>query len=177
MLKKGGSEDWFPWHGSGTLRRMEEVCQILAIYVSPGHNFFGRHKELPLEHEVVSVSSVECVAGSGLVGDRFFGHKKDYKGQITFFSSEVYNRLCEELGGVAKPASVLRRNVITQGVDLNRWIGKEFLIQGVVFEGVEECRPCYWMDSALGVGAEAAMRGQGGLRARILKGGTLRVSL
>jgi hypothetical protein len=155
---------------------MEESCQILAIYLSPGHNFFGRHNEVPLAHEVVSVPTVECVAGRGLVGDRFFGFKSGYKGQITFFSAEVYESLCKALGVEATPPSVLRRNVITTGVDLNDWIGKTFSIQGVVFEGTEECRPCYWMDSAFAPGAEAAMRGQGGLRARILEGGTLRVS-
>ena len=171
-----GLKTGFQGIGLVPLVPMEEGCQILAIYLSPGHNFFGRHNQSALAHDVVSVSAVECVAGSGLVGDRFFGHKEGYKGQITFFSSEVYESLCKSLGVNDTPPSVLRRNVITKGVDLNHWIGKTFSIQGVVFEGAEECRPCYWMGSALAPGAEEAMRGQGGLRARILEGGTLRVS-
>ena len=48
-------------------------------------------------------------------------------------------------------------------------------MQGFVFRGREECRPCYWMDQSFGPGAEAALRGRGGLRAEIVTGGTLRV--
>ncbi len=43
----------------------------------------------------------------------------------------------------------------------------------VRFFGTEECRPCYWMDGALGPGAHAWLRGRGGLRARILSDGWL----
>jgi MOSC domain-containing protein YiiM len=59
-------------------------------------------------------------------------------------------------------------------VDLNELIGKQFELQGVQFEGVCECRPCHWMNTAIGPGAEDALRGFGGLRARILTGGILR---
>lgn len=155
---------------------MEEACQIHAIYLSPAHNFFGRHKQPPLKHEVVSVPEAECIAGSGLVGDRFFDHKPNYKGQITFFAKEVFDDLCLCLGVKAKEPSSVRRNVLTCGLNLNGLIGKTFSIQGVLFEGTEECRPCYWMDSAIAPGAEAALQGRGGLRAKILKGGRLRVS-
>lgn len=155
---------------------MDEICQVLAIYLSPGHNFFGRHNESPLDHPIVSVPEVECVAGSGLAGDRFFNHKSAYKGQVTFFSSEVFESLCQTLGVSGRQPSVLRRNVLTKGVDLNTLIGRTFSIQGVLLEGTEECRPCYWMDTAVAPGAEAALRGRGGLRARILEGGTLRVN-
>ena len=74
---------------------------------------------------------------------------------------------------VDSPALV-RRNAITQGVDLNELIGQEFEIQGVRFRGTEECRPCYWMDRAIAPGAEQFLNGRGGLRALILSDGTLR---
>jgi MOSC domain-containing protein YiiM len=155
---------------------MEDACPILAIYLSPGHNFFGRHNKSPLAHGIVSVPEAECVAGAGLVGDRFFEHKTGYKGQITFFADEVFESLCQTLGVAGKDPSVLRRNVLTRGVDLNALIGKTFSIQGVLFEGTEECRPCYWMDTAVAPGAEAVLKGRGGLRAKILQGGMLRVN-
>ena len=41
------------------------------------------------------------------------------------------------------------------------------------FRGVEECRPCYWMDQAIAPGAEAWLKGKGGLRAKILSDGWL----
>ena len=141
---------------------MENGCEVLAIYLSAGHSYFGRHQQGALVQKITSVGEVECLEGKGLVGDRFFAHEKNDRGQVTFFSSEVFAHLCEALKVVGADPSVLRRNVLTRGVDLNAWIGAEFCIQGVVFEGVEECRPCYWMDSALAPGAELAMRGQGG---------------
>ena len=70
---------------------------------------------------------MECVAGKGLRGDRFFDYKEDYKGQITFFELEVYERLCEQFGESGLHAGVFRRNVITRGIDLNSLIGKEFV--------------------------------------------------
>jgi MOSC domain-containing protein YiiM len=64
--------------------------------------------------------------------------------------------------------------VITQGVDLNEWIGEEFEVKGVRFLGMEECRPCYWMDGAFAPGAQEFLKGRGGLRAKILTDGKLR---
>jgi len=49
-------------------------------------------------------------------------------------------------------------------------------VQGVSFVGVEECRPCYWMDRALGPAAEAWLKGRGGLRARITSNGFLKTA-
>ena len=115
------------------------------------------------------------MAGRGIVDDRFFDHKENFKGQITFFASEVFEDVCLQLGVDGRSPGVARRNVITAGIDLNRLIGEEFVLQGVRFAGVEECRPCYWMEQALGPGAEAALRGRGGLQAKILTGGPLRV--
>ena len=66
---------------------------------------------------------------------------------------------------------------MTRGVDLNEWIGREFELQGVRFRGVQECKPCYWMDGAFGPGANAAMKGRGGLRAEVLSNGVLRKSV
>jgi MOSC domain-containing protein YiiM len=147
---------------------------IRHIYISPGHNFRGHHGGAPGEHPILEVNSVECVAGKGLVGDRYFGEKPDSKGQVTFFALEVHRQLCEQFGKPGTPPSVYRRNVITEGLDLNALVGKEFELQGVRFLGTEESRPCYWMDHAVATGAEEAMKGRGGLRAKILTTGRLR---
>jgi MOSC domain-containing protein YiiM len=70
--------------------------------------------------------------------------------------------------------ALARRNVITRGVDLNELIGQDFELQGVRFLGMEECRPCYWMDRAFAPGAHEFLKGRGGLRAKILTDGSLR---
>lgn len=123
---------------------------------------------------MIEVDTVECVAGRGLRGDRFFGYKDDYKGQATFFSLEVYGRLCGQMQVTHRDPSVFRRNIIVEGVDLNALIGTEFEVQGVRFLGTQECSPCHWMDHAFAGGAEQALKGHGGLRAKILSDGVLR---
>jgi MOSC domain-containing protein YiiM len=148
--------------------------KIERLFISPGHNFFGHHEQRAGEHPTVEVAEVRCVAGRGLSGDRFFDFKDDYPGQITFFSDEVFGEICRQLGAGDRSPGVTRRNVITRGVDLNSLVGVEFEIQGVRFAGTAECSPCHWMDQAIAPGAEAALHGQGGLRARILTDGWLR---
>ena len=129
----------------------------------------------PNQHPTIELQQVECVAGRGLRGDRFFDFKENYKGQATFFAQEVYETLCRESGVNGKPPSVFRRNVITAGVDLNSLVGAEFEIQGVRFRGTAECSPCHWMNQAFADGAERFLHARGGLRAVILTDGILRV--
>jgi len=148
--------------------------KIIALYLSSGHNFLGHHGREPDDHPVRAVDKVECVAGSGLRGDRFFDHQPDYGGQVSFFSQEVHDELCRNFQLRDVPPAVYRRNVVTHGCALNDLIGREFEVQGVRFFGYSECKPCYWMDRAVVAGAEKWLRGQGGLRARILSDGWLR---
>jgi MOSC domain-containing protein YiiM len=148
--------------------------QLLHLYLSPGHNYFGHHEQPAGTHPVIEVNELLCVAGAGVRGDRFFNYKPDYKGQITFFADEVYRALCQQFAVADKSPAIFRRNVITRDVNLDSLIGQEFAVQGVRFCGVEECKPCYWMDQAFGPGAEAALQGRGGLRARIPTDGVLR---
>jgi MOSC domain-containing protein YiiM len=148
--------------------------QICHIFISPAHNFKGHFGGPPGTHPVQDVEEAECVAGAGLVGDRYFNYKSNFKGQITFVSREVFEAACKAVGAVDCPPWAMRRNVMTEGLDLNTLIGRRFDIQGVRFQGSEECAPCSWMNEALGPGAEKFLRGRGGLRARILSGGTLR---
>ena len=150
--------------------------EILHLFVSGGHNYFGHHQRPPDDHAIVEVAEIQCLAGKGIAGDRFFGHKKGYKGQITFFEAETYQDLCLQFGVWDRGPEAFRRNVITRGTRLNEFIGVEFELQGVRFYGTEECRPCYWMDIAFASGAEKALKGRGGLRAEIRTDGFLRRS-
>ena len=150
-------------------------ARIRHIFISPAHNFVGHHGKLPGDSPTVEVREACCIAGRGIEGDRYLDFKDDYKGQITFFASEVFERLCAQFGIRDKSPGILRRNIITDGVDLNALIGTEFEVQGVRFLGTQECAPCYWMNTAFADGAEDALKGHGGLRAKILSDGVLRV--
>jgi len=153
------------------------AVEIRHLYISPGHNFVGHTGREPDAHPAIEVPRIECVAGRGIRGDRYFDFKDDYKGQITFFSLEVFDALCRAVGVKGLSPSSVRRNVFTRNVDLNELIGREFEIQGVRFCGTQECAPCYWMDRAVGPGAEKFLQGSGGLRARILCDGEVRATV
>lgn len=148
--------------------------RIERLALSPAHNYFGHYGGPAGDAPIVEVDEVECLAGRGLRGDRFLDHKPDYKGQITLFALETWDALLAAVGGPGDRPFAVRRNVFTRGVDLLALVGREFELQGVRFEGAEECRPCSWMDEAVAPGAEAWLRGRGGLRARIRSDGWLR---
>jgi MOSC domain-containing protein YiiM len=148
---------------------------IRQIFISPGHNYFGHHGRAPDEFPLIEVAEIECVAGHGIRGDRFYDYRDNYKGQITFFSLEVFKRLASHFGLTDQSAGVLRRNVIVSAIDLNELIGEEFSVQGVRLRGTAHCKPCYWMNHAVAPGAEEFLHGNGGLRAQILTDGKIAV--
>lgn len=146
---------------------------IHHLFISPGHNFFGRHGMPAATHDTVEVEQVVCRAGRGIEGDRFLDYKEDYKGQITFFAWETYTEIKAALKVPALLPSAFRRNVLVEGLDLNALIGRRFRLGGIAFEGTVESKPCYWMEQAVAPGAEAWLLGRGGLRAKILTDGML----
>ena len=148
---------------------------IRQIFVSSGHNYFGHHGQPAGTESTVEADAIHCVAGRGIEGDRFFDYKEDYKGQITFFAWEDYEAIKREFSLEALSAGAFRRNVIVSGLNLAGLEGRRFVMQGVEFEGSGEAKPCYWMNQAVAPGAEEWLRGRGGMRARIVCGGTLRV--
>lgn len=148
---------------------------IRHIFISPGHNFYGRYGQPAGTHPTLDVHAVMCRARWGLEGDRFFGYKPDYKGQVTFFSGQTYDAIKDRFEVPALSASAFRRNVIVDDIDLNALIERRFTLGGVEFEGVCEATPCRWMNHAVAPGAEEWLRGQGGLRAKIVTDGELRV--
>ena len=51
--------------------------RIEHLFVSPGHNYFGHHEQPPDTHPILAVDAIECVAGGGIRGDRFFGYREN----------------------------------------------------------------------------------------------------
>lgn len=153
------------------------MSAIRHLFISPGHNFFGRHQQPAGNFPTLDVPMVRCRAGWGLEGDRFYGYRPDYKGQVTFFAWETVLAAREKFSVPALSAGAFRRNVITEGIELYELIGRRFTLGGVEFEGTGESRPCHWMNHAVAPGAEDWLRGRGGLRARILTDGELRVGV
>ena len=155
----------------------EWQAELLENWISAGNDFRGRHEKGRLDHGIRSVTEIECVAGLGLRGDRYFGYKPDFKGQVTFFDADAVQAVRDHFSRPDLSSSIFRRNLIVRGADLGAWVGKRFRFQGIDFEATEECKPCYWMDEAVAPGAEEFLKAnfRGGLRARILSDGMLRV--
>lgn len=150
-------------------------AELLEIWISPGNDFRGHHGGRRGDHGIERVDEVECVAGMGLMGDRYFGYKPEFKGQVTFFDADAVQAVREHLDRPGLSGGEFRRNLIVGGVDLSEWVGRRFRFQGVEFEGSEECKPCYWMDEAVAPGTWEFLKPacRGGLRARILTDGIL----
>ncbi len=117
---------------------------------------------------------VEVLADHGLVGD----HKAQRAGgkrQVTLIQHEHLNAVGALLGRDAVDPALLRRNLVVSGINLLALRDMPFEIGGVVFEGTGLCEPCSRMEEVLGTGGYNAMRGHGGIIARVITGGVIRV--
>jgi MOSC domain-containing protein YiiM len=111
--------------------------------------------------------------GLGLAGDRYASGSG--KRGVTLIQAEHLPVIAALSGHDAVEPAILRRNVVVSGIPLIALKGRRFRIGEVVLEGTDSCDPCSRMEEALGPGGFNAMRGMGGLCARIVEGGTFRV--
>jgi len=119
------------------------------------------------------VEAVTAVTGVGLVGDRYVGGSG--KRGVTLIQAEHLPAIAALSGHASVSPAWLRRNVVVSGLPLIALKGRRFRIGDVLLEGTDECDPCSNMEQALGPGGYNAMRGHGGLCARIVEGGTFRI--
>ncbi len=120
-----------------------------------------------------AVELAEANAGKGLSGDRY-GSGSGKRG-ITLIQAEHLPVIAALSGHPLIAPATLRRNVVVSGLPLIALKGRRFRIGDVLLEGTDPCDPCSRMEAALGPGGYNAMRGMGGLCARILEGGSLRL--
>ena len=118
-----------------------------------------------------AVELAEATAGKGLSGDRYGSGKRG----ITLIQAEHLPVIAALSGHAVIAPMTLRRNLVVSGIPLIALKGRRFRIGDVLLEGTDPCDPCSRMEEALGPGGYNAMRGMGGLCARILEGGSLRL--
>lgn len=125
------------------------------------------------------VHAVEAVAGLGLVGDRRAASVRSpsprSKRQVTLLQAEHLPVVAALTGRDELDPRLLRRNLVVAGINLAALRDRPFRIGAVALEGTGHCHPCSRMEEVLGPGGYQAVRGHGGLTARITRGGTLRV--
>ena len=122
------------------------------------------------DEAMIATGTVQAIAGAGLVGDRYKGGSG--KRGITLIQAEHLPAIAALAQRPDLTPALLRRNVVVSGIPLIALKQRRFRIGTAVFEGTEECDPCSRMEDALGPGGYNAMRGHGGLCARIVEGGT-----
>ena len=126
-------------------------------------------RDVPMQE----TASVRAEAGLGLAGDRYTGGNG--KRGVTLLQAEHLPAIAALCGRTEVAPALLRRNLLVSGIPLVALKGRRFRVGDVLLEGTGPCDPCSRMEDALGPGGYNAMRGHGGLTARILEGGTLHV--
>ncbi len=150
---------------------------VVQIFVSRGHDYWAKGNSQNHLHGIDEINQVECLPGKGLKGDRYSQGRPNRIGQVTFIADEAIEEIRNAFDLPLLPSSVFRRNIVIRGVDLSQLLSTRFQIQGIEFEGTQECKPCIWMDRMIAPGAKMFMQEKfrGGLRAKILSGGCLSV--
>lgn len=130
---------------------------------------------------VVSVDAVHAVPGKGLEGDRYFRRASAFSKsklmpeyEITLIEAEAIEAFSREYGIEFKPGDA-RRNLVTHGVRLNELLGHEIAVGEVTLRVIRLCDPCSHLAKVAHPNVLPGLVHRGGLRARILNEGTIRV--
>ena len=135
-------------------------------------NIAGEFKRLP-----TPVERVEVLTGQGPVGDRYFALEPREPGEgddLTLIAAEALEGLAADTG-IELSAAESRRNVLTRGIDVNALVGRRFVVGDVECVGVELCEPCNHLQALTQPGVLRGLVHRGGLRADVLRGGTIAV--
>jgi len=129
---------------------------------------------------MIEKESVRLVAGAGIEGDRYFDVHDEPGQNVTFVEAEAIEAFSLEHHQPLE-LSVTGRNIVTRGVRLNEYVGREFIVGSVRFRGVKLCEPCLNLGKALATpklppaGVVKHWVHRGGLRADALSSGELSV--
>jgi MOSC domain-containing protein YiiM len=123
---------------------------------------------------IVSVTSAVLVAARGLEGDRYDTRHNGPR-QVTLIAAEDLAAIAAFLGLNDVAPELLRRNLVTRGINLIALKDRRFRIGSAVLAWSGECAPCSRMETNLGPGGYNAVRGRGGITARVIEGGEIRL--
>lgn len=123
---------------------------------------------------VRSVSEVTANPDTGLEGDHF---KKSSTGkrQVTLIQQEHMDVVARILGKRDIAPELLRRNIVVSGINLLALKHQKFEVGEVLLETTGICAPCGRIEENLGAGGYNSMRGHGGITAKILQDGQIKL--
>ena len=123
--------------------------------------------------KIVSVNEVEAIKGKGLIGEKHFKEDNKKRSQITLIEIENINHY-NKITGTKIPAINFLRNIVTEGIQLNVLVGKEFFIGKVKVKAHDLCRPCKNLQESLQQkNTVKELLYTGGLRCEILSSGKI----
>jgi MOSC domain-containing protein YiiM len=149
------------------------VTELLAVIPQTGRLDWIGLRPAP-RAPVRPVTEAVAEAGRGLIGDRY-AESPGARRQVTLIQAEHLPLIASLTGRAQLPPEWLRRNLVVSGINLLALKDRRFRIGAVVLEGTGLCHPCSRMEEVLGPGGYNVMRGHGGITARVLAGGLLRV--
>lgn len=125
------------------------------------------------------VQEIEAIAGAGLQGDRYMTKKGYWTGvdecQVTLIEAEALDYI-RQATEVRVSNGEHRRNIITRGLDLRRLAGTRFTVGGALLEYDRPRPPCRYIQTRSEPGMTKALgRGRGGICARVVESGVIRV--
>ncbi len=149
------------------------LARLLSAPMRPGIvRWIGLRPER--RQPVLSVPSASLQPGAGLAGDRWQGQPEGGR-QVTLLAAEDLAAIAGFLGRDAVTPEELRRNILVSGINLLALKECRVRIGTAVLQVTGECHPCSRMEAILGVGGYNAVRGHGGITARVVEGGEVRV--
>ncbi len=123
---------------------------------------------------VLEVAQADLVEAKGMVGDRYRTSSNGAR-QVTLIAAEDLAAIASFLGRASVEPALLRRNLVTAGLNLAALKGRRFRIGSTVLEASGDCAPCSRMEEIFGPGGYNAVRGRGGITARVIEGGAIRL--
>ncbi|MDN5201322.1 MOSC domain-containing protein [Fulvivirgaceae bacterium BMA10] len=124
--------------------------------------------------DMIILERVIAKIGSGLEGDRFRGSTNSPR-QVTLIQKEHIQAVASFMKMEFIQPFLLRRNIVVSGINLLAFKEKQFQIGDAILEMSGLCHPCSRMEEALGAGGYNAMRGHGGITAKVIREGEIRL--
>ena len=128
----------------------------------------------PERREPVQVVDTIIVSEKkGILGDHYSGQSGNR--HVTLIQAEHLPVVAALTGRETLDPALLRRNVVVSGLNLLALKDQQIQIGDTVLQITGQCHPCSKMETALGPGGYNAMRGHGGMTAKVVRGGEIRV--
>jgi MOSC domain-containing protein YiiM len=151
---------------------MENIKDLFNVFPRPGRvEWIGIRPERRSPVDVVQ--TVDVSEKKGLIGDHYSGQSGNR--HVTLIQAEHLPVVAALTGRDELDPGIVRRNLVVSGINLLALKDQQIEIGEVALQVTGQCHPCSKMETALGPGGYNAMRGHGGMTAKVIRGGTIRV--